>query len=290
MALLAAFDAVARHGSFTRAAQDLFLTQSAVSRQVQALERLLGADLVARSGKRLSLTAAGAAYAREIGPALQAIRNATARATAAAGNTLELALTPILGSKWLMPRLPDFHARHPDVVINVSARIGAFDLDEAGVDAFITDGDGPWPQLAAQHVTDARVIVVASPALLADMPIREPADLYRHTLLQATPNRKGWRSCFALNGLDPARLRAGASFEHTSHLIQAVAAGMGVALASDIFVQPELDSGELVAPDIPGLKNDRKSFYLLYPPQKAEQPALAAFRDWLLTISPGRAT
>lgn len=281
MPLLSAFDAVARQGSFTRAAQDLFLTQSAVSRQVQALEDLLGVELFARSGKRLALTAAGACYAKEIGPALQAIRSATLRVAQAGDRALELALTPILATTWLMPRLVDFHARHPDIVVNISARIGAFDLQDSGIDAYITDGDGPWPKLEAQHVTDARMIVVASPALLERMPIDGAVGLYRHTLLQATYNDKGWRSCFALNGLDTSKLRAGSTFEHTSHLIQAVAAGMGVALVSDIFVQSELASGVLVAPDIPDLKTDRKRFYLLHPPEKRRLAALSAFKEWL---------
>lgn len=282
MSLLAAFDAAATHGSFTRAADALFLTQSAVSRQIQALEAVLEVALFIRTGKRIVLTEAGARYATDVRSALEQIEQATVRvAQQPRTDVLRLALTPILASKWLLPRLTDFYAAQPDVRITMTTRIADFDLANAGLDAFITDGDGHWPHLVAEHLTDAEVIVVASPALLRRAPLSTPTDLYQHTLLQAEYNPKGWRSSFALNGLSLSRMNLGATFEHTSHLIQAVSAGMGIALVSDILVPEELARGELVVPRIAGLRTERKGFYLLCPPEKTAFAPLMAFRQWL---------
>ncbi|VFR45677.1 Chromosome initiation inhibitor [plant metagenome] len=284
MPQLLAFEAAARHGNFTAAARELHLTQSAVSRHIQELESSLQADLFERVGRRVTLTPEGLRYAREIAGALARIRSASmevyeARARAGA---LQLAVVPIFGSKWLMPRLGAFHARHPDVLVNVHSRIGEIDAALSGMDAYIAIGDGHWPQWVSHHLLDAPAVVIASPALLRRLPVEKPADLIRHPLLQITGHAPGWRECLLANGLDPRQVTMGSRFEYTAHLIQAVVGGMGLGLVANMFVQEELRAGSLVIPDIAGFTPPVKHYYLLYPPDRAELPTLQTFKTWLL--------
>lgn len=283
MSLLSAFDATARHLSFTQAAKELFLTQSAVSRQVRILETELGTTLLLRQGKRVFLTAAGEIYAQEVHHAMQLLRQATKKvSTAPSRISLNLALTPILGTKWLLPRLPEFYERHPEFSLHISTHIGKFDLAQAGVDVFLTDAHELWPGLTAHPLMRARSVVVASPDLLARQPLRTPQDLYDHTVLHLVSNTKAWRAFFESNSLEIERVKQGPTFELASHLIQAVLAGMGVALISDLFVMSEINDGSLVAPRIPDLKVPTKTFYLFYPPENEELPPLVALREWIL--------
>lgn len=284
MALLSCFEATARHRSFTRAADELFLTQSAVSRQVSALEDMLNAKLFVRQGKQVELTLTGEKYAQEVGLALERIRGATHQAYATMNRpTLRLALPPIFGSEWLLPRLYRFHAMRQDVLIHIHAHLSddipSFDTD---LDACISEFDHPNPRLVSHQLVSSRVILVASPALLARQPLRTASDLYDHTLLQATYNKKGWNSFLLRNGLEVGRITVGFMFDYTAHLLQAVKAGIGIALASELYARSDLASGELVAVDIPGMVFDSKTFYLVHPPDDAASPAVTAFRDWLL--------
>lgn len=285
MSLLVAFEAAARHGSFTRAAHELALTQSAVSRQVQALESLLDVALFERSGRQIALTAAGTLYAREVGVALSRIRSASLQVyeSRSNANVLQLAVLPIFGSKWLMPRLSRFYDQHPDILINVHSRVGDFDLALSGMDACIAMGDeGHWPTLNKHHLMDAEPVVIASPALMRKQPITRVADLRHHALLQITERASGWKECLLASGIDPRSVTLGAQFEYTAHLIQAVAAGMGIGLVSDLFVREECANGSLVVPAIADLVTRPKQYFLLYPPQRETRPALALFRDWVL--------
>lgn len=284
MPQLLAFEAAARHGSFTAAAKELCLTQSAISRHVQELESSLQANLFERSGRRVSLTPDGLRYAHEIAGALSRIRSASmdiyeSRARAGA---LQLAVLPILGSKWLMPRLGRFHDRHPDLLVNVHSRIGEIDLAMSGMDAYLTLGDGHWPNLMTHHLLDQQAVVIASPALLRKQPLQRLADLPRHSLLQIVGTAPGWRECLLASGLDPRHVALGAKFEYTAHMIQAVVTGMGLGLAPRMFVQEELRDGSIVMPDLPGLVPNIKRYYLIYPPDRAHHPTLSLFKDWLL--------
>lgn len=284
MSQLLAFEAAARLGSFTAAAAELHLTQSAVSRHVQELESALQADLFLRSGRRVSLTPEGARYAREVGAALARIRSASidvleSRTRAGA---LQLAVLPIFGSKWLMPRLGEFQARHPEVLINLHSRPGDIELAAEGMDACIVVGDGDWPNMVSHPLMSARAVVIGSPALLARQPVRRKADLLRHTLLHITSNGAGWRDCLLANGQDPRRARMGSRFEYTAHLVQAVTSGLGLGLVTELFVQEELRAGTVVVPPMPGFVAPLKHYYLLHRPDKAAHPALQAFIAWLL--------
>lgn len=285
MSLLVAFEAAARHLSFTRAAAELSLTQSAVSRQVQALEELLQVPLFRREGRRITLTDTGTMYLREVGAALQRISSASLQAIAfrTGGGSLHLASLPTFAARWLMPRLNGFYASHPGILVHVHSRVKQFDLELAGIDAVIGVGDGVWPGLVAHHLMDEVVVPVISPALRQALPMGAPADIAQHLLLLVAARPHVWKDWFTAQGLPVNRMRLGPQFELTSHLIQAVAAGIGVGLVPSFLVEDELRNGVLeLAFDLP--LRTQAGYYLFVPPEKLQQPPVAAFRNWLLAL------
>ena len=283
MSLLVAFDASARHLSFTRAAGELSLTQSAVSRQVQALEELLEVPLFRREGRNVVLTDIGRMYQGEVSAALQRVRNASLQAIAyrAGGGSFHLAALPTFAAKWLMPRMSDFYAKHPGILVHIHSRIGRFDLELAGVDAVIGVGDGTWPGLVAHHLIDETVLPVISPALVQAHPLKTPVDIAQHLLLHVAARPDVWQRWFAAQGLPLGSMRMGPHFELTSHLIQAVASGIGIGLLPSFLVEDELRSGVLVqAFDLP--LTTGAGYYLFASQDKLGLPPIQAFTRWLL--------
>ncbi len=283
ISLLLAFDASARHLSFTRAAQDLSLTQSAVSRQVQALEDLLEVALFVREQRKISLTAAGAIYQREIAGALQRIRNASLQviSSRSGGGALHLAVLPTFASKWLMPRLNDFYNKHPGINIHIHSRIGQFDLDQGGIDAAIGVGDGSWPGLIGYELMKESLLPVISNQLGETLPLEKLSDLSQHLLLHVAARSDAWQRWFIEQGLDLSKMKSGPQFELTSHLIQAVASGIGIGLLPDFLVKDEIESGSLKLafekPLVSGM-----AYYLFVRPERTMLPVVATFSEWLL--------
>ncbi|MEK6349169.1 MAG: LysR substrate-binding domain-containing protein [Burkholderia sp.] len=297
MSLLLAFEAAARHESFTRAAEELALTQSAVSRQVQALEAMLDVALFVREGKRITPTDAGRAYMAELGDALARIRDATLRvlASTAPATQLRVATLPTFGAKWLMPRLPRFYQAHPSWQIDLHSRIGPVDFAALDLDAAIAVGEGRWPELIAHRLHDEELVLVGSPAALpaawrarGGRPARRAApraellatQLGQLALLRVRSFPDAARVWCEAQGVPHDALRPGPSFELTSHLIQAVIAGIGVALVPRMLVEEELRDGRLVSPFAPVPSS--RAYFLVYPPRVAQHTVLVAFRDWLL--------
>ncbi|CAE6894660.1 MULTISPECIES: LysR substrate-binding domain-containing protein [Pseudomonas] len=282
MSLLLAFEAAARHESYTRAARELSLTQSAVSRQVQALEAQLGVRLFRREGRNIVLTDVGRLYLRELGDALAQIRSATLQAVAYGSGmgTLRLALLPTFGSTWLLPRLNRFYAANPGVQVHVHSRIQAVDFADGEIDAAITVGSGDWPELVVHPLLEETMVVVASPALLAAGEVVDAETIAAQTLLQVASHPPLWASWFARHGLAPERMRSGPNFELTSHLLQAVRSGIGVGLVPQLLVADDVRHGHLlrVGEAIPS----QRTYCLTYPPRNAVLPSLKAFRQWLL--------
>lgn len=287
MSLLLAFEAAGRHNSFTKAAAELALTQSAVSRQVQALEALLEVVLFKREGRQIELTAAGALYQHELAGALARIRGATLQTIShrAEADTLHLAALPTFASKWLMPRMGDFYTRHPGSLVHIHSRIVRGDLSEGAQDmsAIICAGSGQWPGYVAHRLLSEKLVVVTSPKAMpgyAHMSVHEAA---KQLLLGVVSRPHAWADWFAdigLQGLPTMRL--GPSFEHTGHLIQAVIAGIGLGLVPRILVQEEIAQGELVTLFEP--MESGRGYYLAYPAHNQHLPSLKAFREWLLSI------
>lgn len=283
MSLLLAFDASARHLNFTRAGAELSLTQSAVSRHVQALEGLLDVPLFRRQGRSIVLTDIGRMYQGEVAAALQRLRNASLQAIAyrAGGGSFHLAALPTFAAKWLMPRLSRFYAQHPGTMVHVHSRIGRFDLELAGIDAVIGVGEEKWPGLEAHHIRDEMVLPVASPSVVNQGRARSATDVAEHLLLQVAARPNNWRRWFEAQGLPLSSMKLGPQFELTSHLAQAVGSGLGIGLLPTFLVEDELRSGVLVPfVDLP--LNTGASYYLWVSPEKLQLPPIAAFARWLM--------
>ncbi|HUD94102.1 transcriptional regulator GcvA [Sphingobium sp.] len=283
MNALTAFEAAVRHGGFSRAGEEIGLTQSAVSRQIAQLEDMLQTPLFDRIGRRVRLNEAGRAYAEELLPALDAIRRATARASARPSQTaLRVATLPSFGMRWLAPRLPQLTARHPDLVIDFAARSQPFDFGHEDFDAAVHFGVAQdWPGVAMDFLFREEAVPVCAPSWLAVNPLRTPADLLHVPLLSQTSRRDAWPRWLAAAGVDATGLAAGPAFEHFLMLAQASAAGAGVALIPSFLIRPELEAGTLVIPFARPMSTEQ-AYYLVYPPDALSSPAVAQFRDWML--------
>lgn len=282
MSLLLAFEAAARHESYTRAAVELSLTQSAVSRQVQALEQQLGLTLFRREGRHVQLTDVGRLYQREMSDALGRIRSATLQAIAyqSGGGSLRLATLPTFGSKWLLPRLHDFYTNHPGMLVHINSRIDAVDFDTSGIDAAIVVGHTGLPGLISHRLHAEELVVVIAPQVANAQAEWTPEQIASQMLLNVANNPNVWGDWFSHHHLPHRMMRLGPSFELTSHLIQAVKAGIGIGLVPRILVTDEIASAELITLDLPF--PSQRSYFLTYPPRNEMLPSLQAFRGWLL--------
>ncbi|MCU7370058.1 LysR substrate-binding domain-containing protein [Paucibacter sp. O1-1] len=283
MSLLLAFEAAAKHQSFARAAEELSLTQSAVSRQVGVLEKLLQIELFQRQGKRIWLTDAGQMYAQSVANALDRLRGASLQAMSLRTDSraLRLALLPTFGSKWLLPRLHRFYESHPNIIVHIHTRVAEIsDFEAAGVDAAISVRDMALGGPEMMELCPEDLVPVMSPQLFRKSPVISPSDLERHLLLHVGPRPQQWPNWFSARGLQPRNMSAGPHFEVTGHLIQAIVAGIGVGLVPLILVQEELRQGEVIIP-LPGPLPGSRSYCFAYPAYNSSNPQLIAFREWL---------
>lgn len=278
---LAAFDAVARHESFSAAAEELSLTQGAVSRQIATLEEQLGTALFDRTSRNVVLSDAGRVYLKAVGPALASIRAASLQVMShMRGTTLNLAFLPTFGTRWLIPRIPRFVAKYPDIILNFATRIGQFDFDREGLDAAIHIGQPDWPNADSVFLMDETVAPVCSPAFLQQNPVHAPADLLPLPLFNMA-SRPGARDHW-FKSLDiAAPVSPGMRFEQFSNVSQACIAGLGVALMPLFLIRAEIDSGQLVVA-CPHTVKSPSSYYFVTPKARSSTPAVSAFRDWLL--------
>lgn len=289
MSLLLSFEASARHLSFTRAAHELALTQSAVSRQVMALEELLEVELFQRTGRTIKLTDVGSMYLRELGGALGKIREATLQAIAyrSGGGAIHLAVLPTFGSKWLLPRLQTFYADFPGVQIHIHSRIGLFDMNLAGMDVVITtSADGLWQGLKGHKLIREQLIPIIDPRSLQQYPENDlkAFNFSDHLLLQVATRPNVWREWFMSRGLTVASMKQGPTFELTSHLIQAVSAGIGIGLVPQCLVEDELRTGSLVR--LPGeLMDTGLGYYLFIAPHKTQSAPIVSLCQWIAGLN-----
>ncbi|QRQ86478.1 LysR family transcriptional regulator [Cupriavidus oxalaticus] len=283
---LQAFEAAARHNSFTVAARELHVTQGAISKQVRNLEAYLGTELFERVRQRLVLTDAGARYLERIGPSLNELEAATVELMArqGRGGVLHIASMPTLGAKWLIPRLPQFFARHPEVTLEFVPHAQGYDFSEPDLDAAIRFGDGVWPGSLADYMTGREVLPVCRPGLLADEPggvARTPDALLRYPLLHHTTVPEAWPDWFATLGVTTRQAWSGARFDQFSLLTQAALSGLGIALIPRCLIEEELATGALMVAH-PAQVLAKKGYYLCYPEQKQHLPALRTFRAWVM--------
>ncbi|AZG08026.1 LysR family transcriptional regulator [Pigmentiphaga sp. H8] len=285
MSELHAFVTAAQLGSFTKAAQTLCVTQGAISRAIARLEDHFGQPLMARSAHGLALTEAGRRLADAAGP-LQAIEAISAELRAAARrHQLSLSVVPTLASVWLVPRLPDFHRRHPQVELSFSAYRRDEDFSGAMPDAAILSGvPEQWPQWQCDYVIGKDIVVICHPDRLAARRAagrwKHPAELLDEPLLYHTNAKGNWPHWFQAVGVEAApRLANG--FDQVSILVRAVMADMGLAVLQRCLVRDEVESARVAVPfDVP--VELPRGYVLCTPVQRRDHPALIAFRAWLL--------
>ena len=279
---LASFIAAARHGSFSRAADDMGLTQSAISRQIAVLEGWLQIPLFKRNGRRVELSAEGEAYASAVGPALERIRVASASALGRhARAELNIATLPSFGMRWLAPRLRQLTSRHPDLIVNFAARSFPFNFSDEPFDAAIHFGLPDWPDGQHDRLFNEEEIPVCSPASLKLSPIESAEDVLNWPLLVQSSRRDAWKKWLAGAEVRADAPTPTASFEHFVMLAEAAAAGAGLALVPRFLIEAELADGQLVSP-LPIPSRGNGAYYLVLPENRPVSPTLANFRAWLL--------
>ena len=279
---LQAFECAARHGSFTQAAAELNLTQSAVSRQIKDLEGQIGVLLFERVRQRVILSDAGQKFLPEVRRLLTQSEELMVRAMASARSesTLSIASLPTFGSRWLTPRLPDFLKRHPGTVINIASRSQPFDFEEQNFDLAIHYGQPVWAHATCSYLCSEIIVPVASPPLFAANPVATPEDLGARPLLQLATRPKLWAQWFEANGIDSQGAYRGNRFDQFSMVIEAATAGLGFALLPRYLIEQELTAGTLrIVLDRP--MQTENSYYLAIPEGKLENPISHAFREWI---------
>ncbi|MFL9813528.1 LysR family transcriptional regulator [Stutzerimonas sp. VN223-3] len=282
-AALIAFEAAARHQSFTRAAEELALTQSAICRQIGGLEEFLGLELFRRSRRGVKLTEAGQSYARRVATQLDAVERDTLSVMGQQGaQTIELALVPTFGTQWLLPRLQQFQALHPEITVNLTNRTRPFLFADTDFDAAIYFGDGDWSGTVAHYLMPEDSLPVCSPALLENAGSLDAKTIAEMPLLQQTTRPYAWRQWFDSLGMKVARDMTGPRLELFSMLAQAAEHRMGVALIPPFLIQRELAEGRLVIAHPHSYRREDQAYHLMIPERRVESAAMNAFRDWLL--------
>jgi len=281
---LQVFEAAARHLSFTRAAEELSVTQTAVSHQIRRLEEELGVSLFHRQPRRLALTSVGRAWAAELSEIfarLEAVNRQLRQRAQSVRPTVAVSVIPSFGSRWLVPRLGRFLDRHPEVDIRISASESLVDFTVEPFDLGIRYGSGKYAGLSVEKLAEDAWVVVATPALVKREKLRAPRDLERQTLLY-DDDREDWGRWFEAQGSMLPKSARYTQLSDSSMVIEAALRGQGIALARWSLAADELSLGRLVLvfPKAPRLLTG-KAYYLALPRENLRVPQVAAFRDWL---------
>lgn len=286
-----AFLAVARHLNFRAAADELALTQSAVSRQIQALEDEVGVPLFLRHTRAVELTGAGVQLHRTVAPALDRLDAAVRQVRQMAGRrSVAIATWASFASMWLIPRMEEFQRAHPDIDIRIDTSDSVVDLDTADVDLALRWATPGGSAPGAERLFGEQLAVVASPWLLKSMPpVRQPADVARFALIEAGDAHRQpyfdwitWGRWFEANGLGGLQPQRWLYLNYAQQIAQAALAGQGLALARMPLVAQSLAAGDLVEV-LPGHRLDAPlAYWLVMGPRSGERPEVQAFRAWLL--------
>lgn len=280
------FEAAARHLSFKQAAAELHVTPSAVSHGIQTLEDWLGVRLFARLNRGLGLTDAGADFLPQVQQALTLLARAAANVPGRKPTgRLSVSAAPSFTSRWLLPRLEEFHALHPDIVVNIDTRHAVLEFPRDGADVGIRLGRGPWDGLHALKLVTDQLIPVCTPGMAAS--IRCIDDLSRFTRLQVTSVSTEWPSWFEQHGITPPRPPRQLAFDTIHMALDAAAAGMGIALGRIPLIERDLAAGRLTTVLGPPVASDA-AYWLVAAPDSLNKPEIAAFRDWLFQAMAGK--
>lgn len=280
---LRVFDAAARHLSFTKAADELFVTQAAVSHQMKSLEDFLGLKLFRRRNRSLLLTEEGQSYYLDIKEIFSSINEATRKLQArSAKGALTVSLSPSFAIQWLVPRLSSFNQAYPGIDVRIQAVDREEDKLADDVDVAIFYGRGNWSGLRTDLLYVEYLIPVCSPSLLAgDKPLNSPKDLANHTLLHDSSRREWQAYVKQLDMQQLINVQQGPIFSHSAMVIQAAVHGQGIALTNNVMAKSEIDSGRLVCP-FKEVLISKNAFYLVCQDSQAELGKIAAFRQWIL--------
>ena len=280
---LRAFEAAARHLSFTRAAAELHVTQTAISHQIRRLEEQLGKRLFVRVSRTLRLTRDAEDYLPAVRAAFDDLRRATARLQRPdREGLLTVSTTASLAAKWLVTRVARFQDAHPGIEVRITTSPHLVDFQREEVDMAVRYGRGNWPGLRTQWLMAEDIFPVCSPALMkGPKPLRRPEDLVYHTLLHTTVGREDWQLWLTAAGLPVAlALRRGLSFDQSFMALQAATDGLGVALSGRSLVDADIAAGRLVIPFDVVLPADA-GYYIVAPEETADTTKIALFCDWL---------
>jgi LysR family glycine cleavage system transcriptional activator len=287
---LRAFEAAARHMSFTRAAAELNVTQTAISHQIRRLEEQLGLTLFVRRNRTLELTREALDYLPSIRSAFADLHRATAKLRRNDHEArLTVSTTASLATKWLVSRVAAFQDANPGIEVRISTSTHLVDFQREEVDIAVRYGHGVWPGLRADWLMAEHIFPVCSPNLLSDArPLRTPEDLAHHTLLHTTVSREDWQLWLTASGLPGSiATRRGMTFDQGFMAIQAAVEGLGVALGRFHLVETDIAAGRLVAPFDTVLPQDA-GYYVVAPEATAETAKIVRFRDWLIaSATPG---
>src|SRR5262245_23177018 len=277
------FEAAARHLSFTKAAEELHVTHSAISHLIKALEEWLGVPRFRRMNRAIMLTEAGQAYMRPVKEAFERLGEASRilKAREQTG-TLTVSVMPSFAAKWLVPRIGSFRAAYPDIDIRISASEKLVDFNREDVDIALRFGRGPWPGLHSELLLRQDLFPVCSPKLLeGPIPLRDPADLINHNLLYDYDWRENvWLRWLTDAGVKVQSLRHALSFNHSNLMLQAAIDGLGVALTVGPVAADDLAAGKLVRPFNTVLRTDT-GYYVVAPETTVDRSKVAAFRKWI---------
>jgi LysR family glycine cleavage system transcriptional activator len=279
---LRAFEAAARHLSFTRAAAELGVTHGAISHQVRGLEAYLGFALFRRLPRRLALTAAGETLFTQVRTAFDLLEMATVQVVAAyTKRPLVVSCIATFSMRWLMPRLHQFKTRYPDIDVHLCAPDSPVEFPRDDITVAIRAGRSDWPEDMVQEAfLDEACGPVCSPALVQRCPLVHPEDLRLHTLLHTDTRKHAWQDWLRLTGVSGVDPTTGQRFETFYFLLQAAVSGFGVAIGPRPLVADDIAAGRLVAPF--GFVPNGLSMYVSYPRARATDPQVVAFRNWLL--------
>ena len=281
---LRTFEAVARHGSFTSAATELNVTQSAVSRMIKSLEEVLQLELFERSGRHIRLTEDGVYYAERVSKAMDMLESASRELidTRAGRGTLSIGMLPTFGTKWLLPRLNAFLQLNPELNVEIRSSDGTLDFSSERLDCAIRFGYGNWDDAQSEPLMSEELQVVCSPRVMdGPYPLTDYEQLRRHSLVVHTSRPSTWTHWFQAVGVKAEGMSYGLRLEHLYMVLQAVKSGLGVGLLPSYLTEDDLDSGSLIAPfqvrvTSPG------AYYLIIPREKTDLPRVKAFREWVL--------
>jgi len=283
---LRAFEAAARHMSFTDAAEELSVTQAAISHQVRGLEQRLGLKLFVRRNRSLLLSEAGQAYLPAVRSAFDQLNEATEKLLQKdRGGHLTVTTTSSFAVKWLVPRLGGFQRANPEIDVRVSTGTSLVDFSREDVDIGIRYGRGQWPNLTAERLVAEDVMPVCAPSLVkGPNGLRKPADLKRFTLLHIGNFPDDWQIWLTAAGVKGVDATRGVSFDFALAAYQAAMDGLGVALGRNPLVEPDLKAGRLVMP-FEFKRSSEFAYYLVYPPEAIRRRKIKAFRDWVVSLS-----